>query len=142
MNRMAATRSSPSRFEFIERRFQLRLDVFVELLFLANRSKQSLFPRLQVILKLRLVLFDAFDWNRVEVSILHRPDHRNLVFHRDWVVQFLFKKLHNALTAIESRSRSRIQIGTELRKCSQLAKLCEIELHFACDLLDCLDLGS
>src|SRR5438034_620122 len=73
---------------------------------------------------------------------LHRPDHCNLFFHRDWVVQFLFKKLHNALTAIESRSRSRIQIGTELRKCSQLAKLCEIELHFACDLLDCLDLGS
>src|SRR6266480_3411575 len=139
---MPANKSSPDRFEFIKSRFQLRLEVFVELLFLANRSKQSFFPRLQPILKFQLVLLDTLDWNRVDVSILHRPYHGHLFFHRDWVVLFLLKQLHNTLTAIESRSRGRIQIGTELRKCSQLAKLGQIELHFAGNLLDPLDLGS
>src|ERR1043166_4781941 len=133
--------SLPSRLEFIERRFQLRLEVFVELLFLANRCEQSSFPRLQPVLKFDLVLLHALDWNSIEVPILHRPNHRHLLFHRNRVVLFLFKKLDNALTAIESRSRCRIQIGTELRERSQLTKLREIEFDLAGDLLDRLDLG-
>src|SRR5206468_7323790 len=114
-------KSSPCRLEFIERRFQLRLEVFVELLFLANRYKQSCFPRLQPILKLQLVLLDAIDWNSIEVPVLQRPHHRYLLFHRNRVVLFLFEKLDNALTAIESRPRCRVQIGAKLRECSQLA---------------------
>src|SRR5439155_9134836 len=53
--------SSPSRLEFIESRFQLRLEIFVEVLFLADRPEQSSFPCLQPILKLQLVLLDTFD---------------------------------------------------------------------------------
>src|SRR5206468_8994549 len=103
---------------FIQRRFQLRLDIFIEFLFLANRAKQSRFPRFQPILEFKLVLLDAVDWDRIEVSVLHRPQHGYLLFDRDWVVLFLLKKLDNALTAIESRSSRRVQIGTKLRKCS------------------------
>src|SRR5881628_2128576 len=134
--------SSPSRLEFVECRFQLRLKIFVELLFLADRPEQSSLARLQPILKLKLVLLDAIDWNSIEVAILHRPHHRHLLFHRNRIVLFLFKKLDNALTAIESRPRCRIQIGDKLRECSQLAVLCQIEFHLAGDLLDGLDLGS
>src|SRR4030095_2116176 len=73
--------------------------------------------------------------------MLHRPHHRHLFFHWDRVVLFLLKKLYNTLTPIESSSRRRIKIGTKLRKRSQLAILCEIELYFAGNLFDRLDLG-
>src|SRR5262249_36128616 len=134
--------SSPCRLEFIERRLQLRLKVLIEFFFLANGLEQTSFACLQVILKLELVLFDPLDRNSIEVSILHRPNYRHLLFHRNRVVLFLFKKLDNALTAIKSRSRCCIQIGTELRERSQLAKLRQIEFHLAGDLLDSLDLGG
>src|SRR4029077_15273370 len=62
--------------------------------------------------------------------------------HRDRVVLFLFKKLDNALTAIESRPRCRIQIAATLRESSQLPGLRQIEFPLAGDLLDRLDLGS
>src|SRR4030095_9769247 len=62
-------------------------------------------------------------------------------FHWDRVVLFLLKKLYNTLPPIESRSRSRIKIGTKLRKRSELAKLRQIELYFAGNLFDRLDLG-
>src|SRR5438552_13352421 len=54
-------KSSPDRLEFVERRFQLRLDVLVELLFLADRPEQSSLPRLQPILELQLVLLNTVD---------------------------------------------------------------------------------
>ena len=128
--------------KFVERRLHLRLEVLIDLFFLANRLEQTGFACLQVILKLQLVFFDPLDRNSVEVAVLHRPHHSHLFFHRNWVVLFLFKKLDNTLTAIESRSCRRIEIRTKLRKRSELAKLRQIELHFARDLLDRLDLGS
>src|SRR5260370_38196114 len=105
--------SSPGRLEFVECRFQLRLEVFVELLLLADRPEQSSLPRLQPILKLKLVLLDALDWNSIEVPILHRPHHDHLLVHRNRVILFLFKKLDNALTAIESRPGCGIQSGAK-----------------------------
>jgi len=71
---------------------------------------------------------------------LHRPQHGDLFFNRDWVVLFLLKKLDNALPPIESRLGCGIKVGTKLRKGGKFAKLREIELHFACDLLDRFDL--
>src|SRR5207249_11642422 len=111
-------RLSPGCLKFIQRRFELRLEILVEFFFLPNRSKQSFFPCLQPVLKFQLVLLDSVDWDRIEVSVLHRPQHGYLFFDRDWVVLFLLKKLDNPLTAIESRSSRRVQIGTKLRKCS------------------------
>ena len=74
--------SLPDRLEFIERRFKLRLEVLVELLFLADRGRSNCFPRLQQILKLKLEFFDAIDWNSVDESVLHRPHHGHLLVHR------------------------------------------------------------
>src|SRR5215470_5987268 len=133
--------SSPGRLELIERRFQLRLEVFVELLFLANCFQQAFFPCLQPILKFELVLLHALDRNSIAVAILHRPHDRHLLFHWNRVVLFLLKKLDNALTPIESRPCCRIQIGTKLRESSQLTILCEIEFYLTGDLFDRLDLS-
>src|SRR5215467_5904013 len=133
---------SPSRLEFIKCCLQLRFDVFVELFFLANHREQAFFACLQPILELCLVFLDALDWNRIEVSILHCPYHRDLIFDRNRVVLFLLKKLDNPLTAIESRPRRCVEIRTELGKRCQLPKLRQIEFDFAGDLLHRLDLSS
>src|SRR5205085_11345100 len=76
-------KSSPDRLEFVERRFQLRLDVLVQLLFLAGRPEQSSLPRLQPILQFQLVLLHALDWNRIDVSIFDRPNPSHLLVPRD-----------------------------------------------------------
>src|SRR5207245_2571262 len=70
----------------------------------------------------------------------YRLEQSHVLFHRDWVVLVLLKKLDDTLTAIESRSCGRIEVRTKLRKRSELAKLRQIELHFARNLLDRLDL--
>ena len=48
--RIDITRSLPGCFEFIERSFELRLEIFIELFFFADRSEQAFFPRFQIIL--------------------------------------------------------------------------------------------
>src|SRR4029077_9160521 len=113
------TRSLPGCFEFIERSFELHLEIFIKLFFLADRSEQAFFPRLQIILQLALEFFYAVDRNRIEISVLHGPHYRDLFLDRDWIVLFLLKKLDNALTTIETRLCRRIKIGAKLRECGQ-----------------------
>src|SRR6266498_5308407 len=114
----------------------------MELLFLANRREQALLARLQIILKLDLKFLYALDRHGIDVSVLHRPHHCDLFFNRVWVVLFLLKKLDNSLSSIESRLSCGIEIGTELRKRGELAKLREIELYLTGHLLDCFDLSG
>src|SRR5207253_1729515 len=80
------------------------------------------------------------NWDWIDISILHGPHDGDLLFDWDRIVHFLLEKLDNSLAAIESRSRRRVQIGTKLRKRSQLAELRQIEFDLAGHLLDRLNL--
>ena len=75
-----------------------------------------------------LKFLHPFHRNRIEKSILHRPEDGNLLLNRNRIVLHLFKQLDNALTAIEPCLGRRIEIGTELRERRELTKLREIEL--------------
>src|SRR5207248_11708662 len=102
MNRTCATRSSPSRFEFFERGFELHLEFLAELHLLADSSQQTFLPRLEPILQLELEFLHSVNWHSIDISVLHRPHNDDLLRFRNWTVLLLLKKLHNSLTAIES----------------------------------------
>ena len=66
--------------------------------------------------------------------------HRDLFLDRNRIVLNLLEELDDALAAIEPRLGRGVEIGTELRERRELAELRKIQLHFAGDLLDRLDL--
>ena len=74
------------------------------------------------------------------IAILHCPEHRDLLLDRDRVVLGLLEELDDALAAIKPRLGRGIEIGAKLRESRQLAELGEVELNFAGDLFDRLDL--
>src|SRR5205823_14145440 len=130
----------PGGFEFLQRALELRLEIFIELPLLANSAEQTFLSGLQPILELQLKFFHAIHRHVVDVTVLHRPHDRDLFFDRDRVVLLLLEQLDDALPALESRFRRRVEVGTKLSKRRELAELREVELHFAGDLLDRFDL--
>src|SRR5204863_5099851 len=97
-------------------------------------------PGPEIILQLHLKFFFFKQRTAYEITVLHRPQDRDLFLDGNGVVLDLFEELDNPIATIEARFGGGVEIGPELGKRRQLTELREVELDLTSHLFDRLDL--
>ena len=98
-------------------------------------------PIANVVVESQLEVSYLIHRNIIEVTIGHRPDDHDLVFHRHRCVLRLLEDFDDSLSAGQLLLRCSIEVRTELRERFQLAVLRELETQPSRHLTHGLHLG-
>jgi len=100
--------SFPSFFELVRGGLQFRRQCWAEQFFCGDLCEKAYLACAEEFRQPQLKVFDALDWNVIEISVLDGPQDRHLNGGRNGTVLWLLEDFHDALSAINLGLRFRI----------------------------------
>src|SRR4051812_12305896 len=120
-------RSCKPAAEFLQRRFDLRLQVVVDRLLLGDAAEHVRVARLKIAIEVVFVPAHVLDRYVIEETLGRGIDDGHLLLDAKRLVLRLLQDLHQATAAIELRLRRLVEIAAELGERRQLTVLRKIE---------------